>query len=120
MTITVSNMRRSLRCVLVWLAALAWVAGWGVHAGMALAQAAGESQICSTQDKRVPAAPAKAGGPDCACCVQALAAAVPSTGEIDPALLHPARGERAQSPRLVIVERARRLAAHAPRAPPVA
>jgi len=63
--------------VLVWLALLAWVAGWGVHAGMALAQAAGQAQLCSTRGETAPGVPGDGAPHDCASCAQALAAAAP-------------------------------------------
>jgi hypothetical protein len=114
-----SRMRRVARLGVVWLAALLWVAGWSVHAGMTLAQAAGQAQICSTRGENGPSLP-KGAPHDCASCAQALAAAAPSSGGIDGAFLHPAGDAPAQAPRVAFIERTRRDAAHAPRAPPAA
>jgi len=114
-----SRMRRALRLAVVWFAALLWVAGWSVHAGMTLAQAAGQAQLCSTRGENGPSLPA--GAPhDCASCAQALAAAAPSAGGIDGAFLRPASDAPAHAPRVAFIERTRRDAAHAPRAPPAA
>jgi hypothetical protein len=103
----------------VWIAALFWVAGWSVHAGMTLAQAAGQTQICATRGEHGPGLPDSAPH-DCASCAQALAAAAPSAGGIDGAFLHPDSDAPAQAPSIAFIERTRRDAAHAPRAPPAA
>jgi len=115
-----SRMRRAGRLALVWLALLAWTAGWSVHAGMAVAQAAGQAQLCSTRGEQGPRLPAEGVPHECASCAQALAAAAPSAGGIDGAFLHPAAEAPAQAPRFAFIERTRRDAAHAPRAPPAA
>jgi len=120
MTPSRSRLRRAGRLVLVWLALLAWVAGWGVHAGMALAQAAGQAQLCSTRGETAPGVPRDGAPHDCASCAQALAAAAPSAGGIDGAFPLPCGNALAGAPCAAFIERTRRDAAHGPRAPPAA
>jgi len=113
-------MHRPRRFLLVWLAALAWFAGWGVHARMALAQDAGVAQLCATREGHAPGGPNPANRLECASCVQALSAAVDSGNHGDAAFPGLAASERVATARPDQTERAWRFAAHAPRAPPVA
>jgi len=112
-------MRRAGRALLVWLAALSWVTGWSVHAGMALTQTAGAAQLCSTREGHAPGVPTPGDWQECASCAQALSAAA-AAGDGGVAFIIQVRRERAQPPRIVFADRVRRKTAHAPRAPPVA
>jgi hypothetical protein len=113
-------MRRLRQSLLVWLALLAWISGWNVHAGMALARAAGQAQLCSAAGKGVPNTPAHGNRIECACCAQALSATTPTAREAGVAPLLLVSGERVPAPRRVVVSRARRVAGGEPRAPPAA
>jgi len=107
--------------LLLWFALLAWIAGWNVHAGMVLAQAAGQAQLCSAGGAGVPDGPAHHGNRiECACCAQALSATTPTAAEAGATRLLSVSGERAPSPRRVVASRARRVAGGEPRAPPAA
>jgi hypothetical protein len=115
-----SRMPRVRQNLLVWLALLAWISGWNVHAGMALAQAAGQAQFCSSGGGRAPNAPVHGNRIECACCAQALSATTPTATEAGAARLLPVGDERAQSSRRVIDSRVWRVAGGEPRAPPAA
>jgi len=113
-------MPRLRQNLLVWLALLAWISGWNVHAGMALAQAAGETQFCSSGGGRAPNAPVHGKRIECACCTQALSATTPTAREAGAAVLLTVSVERVPGPRRVVVSHARRVAGGEPRAPPAA
>lgn len=107
------------RFLLVWLAALAWFAGWGVHARMALTQTAGTAQLCSTRAGHAPRVPTPGDRQECASCAQALSAAA-AAGDGSGVFVMLVRDEHAQPPRIVFADRVQRKIAHAPRAPPAA
>lgn len=113
-------MRRVLRLVLVWLAALSWAAGWGVHAGMAIAQSAGATQICFAGERGVLDGPANDARLKCSACAQALSAAADSAIPDAGAFVAVAASERLSTSLAVRPDRTRRFSAHAPRAPPLA
>jgi len=114
------RMRRVRGFLLVWVALVAWVAGWNVHAGMALAQAAGHAQLCATRDASAPGVPAHGNRTECACCTQALSATTSAGDDVAATRLLVFDGERASPPRRVVVVRARCPSDAKPRAPPAA
>jgi len=112
------RMPRARPFLLVWIAVLAWIAGWNVHTGMALAQAAGQAQLCSSGEAGAPGMPTHDGRSECACCAQALAATTPSADGLGTPRLLPVTGERVSMLRDVATRCARRATNGAPRAPP--
>jgi hypothetical protein len=112
------RMRRARPSLLIWFALLAWIAGWNVHAGMVLAQAAGQAQLCSSGDAGAPGMPTHGGRSECACCAQALAATTPSADGLGTPRLLPVSGERVSMLQDVATLHARRATNGAPRAPP--
>jgi hypothetical protein len=111
-------MPRARPSLLVWFALLAWIAGWNVHTGMALAQTAGQAQLCSSGAAGAPGIPVHGGRGECACCAQALAATTPSADGLGSPRLLPVSGERVSMLGQVATLYARRPTTGAPRAPP--
>ncbi|MDX1374187.1 MAG: hypothetical protein R3357_01415, partial [Burkholderiales bacterium] len=112
-------MRRTRRSVVLWFALFAWIAGWYAHAGMALAQAAGQAQVCSSGEAGGSDAPTHGNAIECIACAQALSGAADGAhGAVS--ILGVAASEGALSALAYSVDCAPRIAAHTPRAPPAA
>lgn len=113
-------MHRGRSVLIAWLAALCWIAGWGLHANMALAQGAASAQICVSGERGAPADPVQGARVPCSACVQALSAAADAPGRGSAEFLSAASDERLAAAQVGHASRTHRIAAHAPRAPPAA